>query len=242
MKKLLLLASSPAVSRLLVEVALRIFGISYPVFTIIDPHRGFAHGPGAEGWQVREGWAYIQINSDGLRDREHPIEKREGTIRIAVLGDSYAKALQVPLEGGFWWILGQELASCLVLKDQQVGATNFGVGGYGTAQELLTLRHHVWKYDPDIVILAALTGNDITDNSKALRGNPTVPYFVLDDGALVLDDSFLTPSFKFKPDVKYGKISSLLNGLRIFQLVKMVRQVLSTGGALAGFVSLGRAT
>lgn len=234
MKILLLLGSSVAFSLFLVEIALRIAGISYPVFTIIDPHRGFAMAPGAEGWQEREGRVHIKINRDGLRDQEHPIDKPEGTIRIAVLGDSYAQAFQVPMEDAFWWVLGDKLASCPGLKNRQVEVINFGVGGYGTAQELLTLRQHVWKYDPDIVMLAFLTGNDITDNSSALRNNPTVPYFVLKDGELVLDDSFLTPTFKFKLDVKYGEISRLLNSLRIFQLVKEARRALSTWGEAPG--------
>src|SRR6185503_12935547 len=67
---------------------------------------------------------------------------------------------------------------------------NFGVSGYGTAQELLTLREKVWKYSPDVVMLTITTNNDVTDNSRALKKVDEIPYFVLRDNQLTLDNSF----------------------------------------------------
>jgi len=54
--------------------------------------------PGAEGWWSKEGGAYVRINNGGLRDREHAKAKPTNALRIAVLGDSYAEALQVPID------------------------------------------------------------------------------------------------------------------------------------------------
>ncbi len=231
MKKFLLFSCSILVSLGIVEAMLRVVGISYPVFTTIDPDRGFALAPNAEGWQTAEGRAYIKINNDGLRDDEHSLEKPGDTLRIAVLGDSYAEAQQVPIEHAFWKVFESDLAKCDVLGGRKVEVINFGVGGYGTAQELLTLRRHVWKYDPDIVLLAFLTGNDITDNSMALRKNPTVPYFELKNGKLALDKSFRTSSFDFKLAIGFDQLNRRLNSLRIVQLVQQVRRVLSTWSA-----------
>jgi hypothetical protein len=76
------------------------------------------------------------------------------------------------------------------LSNQNVEVINFGVSGYGTGQELLTLREKVWKYDPDVVLLAFTTGNDLSDNSRVLKGSGDLPYFVFADGKLVLDQSF----------------------------------------------------
>jgi hypothetical protein len=76
---------------------------------------------------------------------------------------------------------------------------NFGVSGYGTAQELITIRERVWQYQPDLVLLAVTTSNDITDNSRALKGTDRVPYFVLRQNQLVLDDSYRrSRSFRFQ--------------------------------------------
>jgi len=90
------------------EVALRLAGYSAPEFYSIDQTRGYALRPGVEGWFQREGKAYIRINSDGLRDREHSITKPQNVIRIAVLGDSYAEAFSVAEEDAFWSVIENE--------------------------------------------------------------------------------------------------------------------------------------
>src|SRR5690349_37900 len=145
----LIALAGAALGIVLVEAALRMWGVSYPVFAASDSSRGHALRPGARGWQTEEGRAYVRINSDGLRDREHTFTKPEHTFRIALLGDSYVEALQVPLEKTFWWLLQDKLRGCAGVHGAPVEVVNFGVGGYGTAQELLTLREHVWKYSPD---------------------------------------------------------------------------------------------
>ncbi len=174
------------------EIALRVVGYSYPEFYRLDQARGYALRPGVEGWYRKEGEAYVRINSDGLRDREHSITKPPDTIRIAVLGDSYPEALAVSQEEAFWSVMERKLQECNVVPGKKVEVLNFGVSGYGTAQELLTLREEVWKYSPDVVMLAITTNNDIADNSRFLKKTDQIPYFVYNDNRLTLDDSFKT--------------------------------------------------
>ncbi|HEY0099458.1 MAG TPA: SGNH/GDSL hydrolase family protein [Pyrinomonadaceae bacterium] len=188
--KFALLLGALSFGLLVAEIALRISGYTYPLFYTTDVVRGYALKPGMSGWYRKEGAAYIRINSDGLRDREHDTAKPADTVRIAVLGDSYAEALQVPLEDAFWVVMEERLRSCPAFAGQRIEVINFGVSGYGTAQELLTLRERVWSYAPDIVLLAMTTNNDITDNLRALKRTEEIPYFVYRDGYLVLDDSF----------------------------------------------------
>jgi hypothetical protein len=155
-----------------------------------------------QSWHQQEGEAYVAINNDGLRDREHPEQKPENTLRIAVLGDSYTAALQVAVDMAFWSILEHRLNACGLFGTKKIEVINFGVGGYGTAQELLTLQHRVWKYSPDIVLLAFFSGNDIRNNSKALHPNKTIsnmsPFFTYQNGNLMLDNSFLNNPFYIK--------------------------------------------
>ncbi|HKP73107.1 MAG TPA: SGNH/GDSL hydrolase family protein [Pyrinomonadaceae bacterium] len=187
------------VGLVIAEVALRVVGYTYPVFYTTDAVRGYALQPDASGWYRKEGEAYVRINGDGLRDREHAKAKPAGTLRIAVLGDSYAEALQVPLEDAFWVVMEEKLQACPAFAGRKVEVVNFGVSGYGTAQELLTLRAKVWDYSPDIVLLAVTTNNDITDNLRALKKTDEIPYFVYREGKLTLDDSFLqTRAFRLR--------------------------------------------
>jgi len=60
-----------------------------------------------------------------------------------VIGDSSAEALQVPVEERFWKITENDLQTCAASTGKKIEVINFGVSGYGTAQELITLRQYV---------------------------------------------------------------------------------------------------
>ncbi|MCU1268061.1 MAG: lipolytic protein family [Acidobacteria bacterium] len=196
--KLLLIAFGLLFGCVLAEIALRVAGYSYPEFYQPDEMRGYALRPNMEGWYRKEGAAYIHINSDGLRDREHAKTKSPDTIRIAVIGDSYPEALPVSIEETFWSVMAGNLATCNAWG-KKIEVINFGVSGYGTAQELITLREHVWQYSPDIVMLAVTTNNDVSDNLRELKKTDQVPYFADRDGKLTLDDSFrVTRNFRWR--------------------------------------------
>src|SRR5262249_20371396 len=136
---------------------------------------------------------YVRINRAGFRDREREIQKAAHTIRIAVLGNSWTEALQVPLGGTFCAVAERELSGCASAAGNAVEILNFGVSGYSSAQELLTLHLIVSKYHPDVVVLAFYTARDVLNNLRAFNNaaNPDQsPYFMYRNGSLVLDDSF----------------------------------------------------
>jgi hypothetical protein len=217
-----LVLAGVSIALLMAELIMRITGVSYPNFYMPDLDRGASLRPGAEGWWRQEGKSYVRINSDGLRDREHSKIKPDSTLRIAVLGDSFTEALQVPMEQTYWAIAEDKLKGCKTFAGRQIEVINFGVGGYGTAQELITLRRRVWDYSPDIVMLAIYTGNDISDNSRSLRMEESVPYFTYRDRSLVLDDSFRYSSRFRMSQSSYGKAWSWIrDSSRVLQVVNM---------------------
>ena len=219
----LLILSSLLVVLVLAEIGLRLAGISYPAFSRFRSDVGDSLLPGAEGWYTKEGRAYIRINSVGLRDTEHPIRKPANAWRIAVLGDSYAEAMQVAMEDSFPAVLEHELGNCPSLQGKEVEVINFGVSGYGTAQELLTLRHRAAQYQPDLVLLAFVTGNDIRNNSKELQKGGR-PYFVFEDGELVLDNGFMQQrSSRFRTSAAGELMYTLLPHSRVMQLLVSAR-------------------
>jgi hypothetical protein len=186
--KALLVLAGIIIALALCEAGLRLLGIEYPDFFDYDPLVGSKLRPGIKGYFLKEGGGYVSINSDGLRDREHPLNPPPNTLRIAVLGDSFAEAMQVNREEAFWAIMEKDLQGCGNLRGRRIEVINFGQSGFGTTQELLALRHRVWKYSPEIVLLAFFTGNDVADNSQALMQWNYVPYFSFQDGELVLND------------------------------------------------------
>jgi hypothetical protein len=186
--RIALLAGGLVVSAVVLEVALRVIGFSYSNYGVPDPVRGWAFRPNVEAVVKGENpkGIPIRINSQGFRDREHTPAKPPGTFRVAVLGDSYGEASQVQESATFWAVMERKLGAC----QKHVEVLSFGIGGYGTAQEFLTMQQQAWKYQPDVVLLAMTTGNDIRDNLRALSQQPVSPYYVYRDGKLVLDDSF----------------------------------------------------
>lgn len=217
-----MLTASLCVALVLGELALRLVDFSFPVFYTYDDTVGVALRPGAEGWNRTEGEAFIKISGDGLRDREHSRKKPPDTIRVAVLGDSMAEALQVPMDATFWSVIERRVKECKVFGARNIEVLNFGVSGYGTAQELLTLRNRVAVYAPDIVVLAFYAGNDVRNNSRELEPLKLRPFFRLENGALVEDDGFLRDPEYLSYKATF-RAREMLFGLRTFQLLRRTR-------------------
>jgi len=182
------------------EIYLRLTWKTPVSFYRSDPYTGSWHIPGASGWWEKPCFrTFVRFNSQGLRDTEHEEARSPGTYRIVVLGDSYAEAMQVKLEESFPKVLERELQKYLG-PTRKVEVINLGVSGFGTDQELLALRHYGIKYQPDLVLLAFLTGNDVRNNYYLLEeranGEPVKkPYFLLDSqGQLVLQQPSNLPA------------------------------------------------
>ncbi len=171
---------------------------------------------------------YVRINSHGFRDRERNYTKAEDTVRIAVLGNSWTEALQVPLDKTYTSVLEQKLNknSCFAGKQSEV--LNFGVAGYSTAQELLTLQQEVWKYHPDIVLVAFYPARDIANNVRELNNavNPEQsPYFVYRGDKLVLDDSFrAVPSLQQEQITLQNVRATLSQHFRVLQAINALQR------------------
>jgi hypothetical protein len=217
----LLLAGAAVVAGLLVcEVLLRVLGISYPVYVWMDPVRGISHIPGMKSSKQFEGHSWIEINRDGWRGPDAALKAFPGTFRIALLGDSYIEAFEVPYEKTVGEVLEARLSA---LRGTPVEVLNFGHGGYGTSQQLLTLQHEVWKYSPDLVLLAVTTGNDISDNSRPLKRIDYVPYYVFRGTDLVLDSSFLQSRGYRRRAVWTKQFLGVIRHSRLAQLFNRVR-------------------
>jgi hypothetical protein len=185
----LLAASSVVLGLAAVESGLRLFAPqplveSYRVtdtrgpLTRRDPELGWTLKPQVVGLEGSEAWEMgLTTNADGFRDGPHAEAKAPGAYRVLVLGDSFVFGSGVPQEA----ILTRRLA-------QRLGAgfeiVNLGVPGYGTDQELLTLRRWGRKFAPDLV-LAGFFWNDVLENASAKVYGMTKPHFTLENGRLV---------------------------------------------------------
>ena len=124
----------------------------------------------------------------------------------------------------FATVLEQELNSRKVFGQQRVEVLSFGVSGFGTAQELLMLRHHVWQFDPDHVLLAFLPGNDIRNNSRELEPQKVRPFFDVVDDRVEPDFSFRSdPAYQYSLTRSFEFKTGIINASRVVQLVRAIR-------------------
>ena len=216
---------------LLCEILLRVLGVSFPVMRWTDPIRGVAHIPNSRSIVRNHRKTFVvEINSDGWRGPEVALAHPSGTFRIALLGDSFIEAFEVAFENTVGEVLERRLSQ---LRGTPVEVLNFGHGGYGTTQELLTLENEVWKYSPNLILLAVTTGNDISDNLRALKQADYVPYHVYQGSQLVLDTSFLrSPGYRSRRRwtrelsgvIRHSRLAQLLNRVRAVRRRDAVRQ------------------
>jgi hypothetical protein len=172
----------------LAELMLRVVGVQSQFVYTPNPYFGWWNTAGHEYVKTTEDQTVdVVINSHGLRDREYPYEKPPGTKRVLVLGDSFAEAVQVPLEATFAKVLETRLNE---RDGQRVEVINSGVAGFGTDNSLLFYKHEGAKYDADVVLLLFYIGNDVRNNWYPLdeqdSGGPRKPVYDLGADGLVL--------------------------------------------------------
>jgi hypothetical protein len=206
------------------ELLLRLVGFAAPSWYRPNPRLGWALRPGAKGWFTEEGRAWVEINPAGQRDVPHALSKPPGTYRVALLGDSYAEAMQVDVEDTFWWLLQARLNQCGFQPGATVEVLNFGVAGYGTAQEYLTLASDAMRYAPDLVMLA-FTNNDVVNNSSTLEVVRDRPFFHLEpQGQVRHDSSFRTmPEFQRLSSGWREAVRAVSDHVRVLQLARTVK-------------------
>jgi lysophospholipase L1-like esterase len=100
-----------------------------------------------------------RVNAAGLRGPEVAEEKPEGTLRVAVLGDSIAFGYWVADEHAFPRQL-ERILSDTRPGGRRVEVLNFGVPGYNLEQSTEVLRARALRFAPDVVVVA-LCLNDL---------------------------------------------------------------------------------
>ena len=228
-------ALAAAAAVLVLELGLRVVGWASPQWYELDRDLGWRLHPHRHGWYLADGVkSPVHISPDAVRDREHTLDKPDGVYRIAVLGDEYTEAMAVPVQKTWWWQLPRELQRCGFQPDKLLEVLNFGVGGYGTAQEYVQLETKAIRYQPDLVLLQ-FSPNDVRDNSRELAVDKDRPFFILDrHGVARIDESFNTaPSFDDRMQTRYRLGEEIADHSRSYQLARQMAELAFIGEAHA---------
>jgi lysophospholipase L1-like esterase len=182
---LFLVLCTIALAIFIFEIYLRLFNPQYVQPLEYSRTRLWQYVPNYESK-----YSPLIINSEGLRDYEHSYERKNGTIRILVLGDSFIEGAQVSLDNTFSKQLERMLNSSLEAKYETINA---GFSMYGNDQELVYLEEEGLMYRPDTLILGFFVGNDVYNNRDS-------NIYLIENDNLVKNLS-LDSSFGFKANM-----------------------------------------
>ncbi len=127
----------------------------------------------------------ITLNSLGMYDTDHQLDKPPGIFRILVLGDSFVHATQVNEDQTSHQVLENYFNEHFDSEASQIEVISGGVVGWGTTQQLAFYREYGRNFDIDLVLLMFYLGNDFENN---LPGSPMTlhkgfncysPYFIM---------------------------------------------------------------
>jgi len=200
-----------------VELSLSLAGLGEEEMFKLDPVLGFKHMSNKKVTWRSEGFATSYFNEDGMREPGLAVAKPAGTYRVALLGDSLAESLQVPIEQSFGYQIEKQLTRDL---KRPVQVLDFGVSGYSTVQEYLQLKKQVLKYKPDLILLC-YNSRDCFENwspPDEVLTNVRPAALHLPGRKLVVDTSpvtqwMKTPRAKFLKQVEFLRQNSRLWGL-----------------------------
>lgn len=190
---LLLGVGSVVFTMLMLELLLRVFAPYYRQITQPDDLLGFSYIPNTNYTLVaREpgcNWGSSgTINSFGFLDNETTLETPPDTFRIMTIGDSFTEAYQFTQEEIWPALLEADLNALATDDGSTIEVINAARSGYGAALAYLYYRERGFEFNPDLVIWMFFY-NDIVDDSREMRPQ-SQPYFFVEDGELVLDNSF----------------------------------------------------
>jgi lysophospholipase L1-like esterase len=136
----------------------------------------------------------FSVNSDGWNSfHSHYEVPRSGKLRVAVVGDSYVAAFEVPprasLAGQLEALLGEETAEVYA----------FGTRGAPLSEYLQIARYVVAEYQPDVVVIV-IVHNDFDESYRVAPGRYTSAFLHLDvDGN---DVEEIPPRLYYEPPLQ----------------------------------------
>lgn len=201
-----------------------------------DPRWGWRFRPGAQGIHSDLDFRVTyRINSKGLRDSEHGYEKSPGCRRILVLGDSFTEGYGVEAEQAYPSRLGEVLRAA----GKNVEVINAGLRGTSTDQHLLYLLDEGLKYQPDLVLLSFVRGDENNTPVAGYMGARVYfkPYFRLAEQGLELAGTPVP-----QPDVSSihnDKLEPLKKMLRPLALYRWLQVQVLAGDWRARLASAG---
>ena len=208
----------------ILELFLILIDYGRPHLSRWDMDGGVRHFESQSGYYVKESKQIITINSQGIRvpndkkNYQYNPKKPNDTFRILIFGDSMAEGLQVNFYERFSHIMEAELNICKYKPKERIEIINFALSGTGQARQFEMQQGFAKKYETDI-ILAVAHSNDPRNNFSKLEPGIFYPYWTIENGNIIIDDSFRSNE-EFLKKLKYSNLRmKIVNYSRVLQLL-----------------------
>lgn len=197
-----LLVGSLALFAVVTEAAFRYVlpASDYPSVAFVD--RVMRYQPNQRGvYRVRDEIAApYRINAQGWNSRHaaYAADKPASVTRVAIVGDSFVEAFQVPYDRS----LAEQLED---MPGARVEAYRFGISGAPFSQYVWMLEHAALAYRPDVVVVN-LVHNDFDESVDPLPGRYTRSFMTLAaDGQRIVGERQPEP---YVPEVSHAMVES----------------------------------
>lgn len=112
-------------------------------------------------WRIHE-----RSDAYGLRERDFPLVKPDGTLRVILLGDSFVMGTAVEEPERLGVVLEKALNERAGAPHGTIECLHFGIHAWNTVAEVAWLRRQLGLVKPDLVI-QVMVKNDMEDNVAA---------------------------------------------------------------------------
>ena len=169
-----------------IDAYLQLAEIQTPMETRIDPKLGPTYIPGKRITRFNEGFFIGSVNKFGYMGPAIPPRRRNGELRILILGDSFVLGHTVLPRQYFGRILEDQLGPA-VGKD--VRAMNFGKADFNLGNMFQYYEDFASTFDHDLALFFVDEG-DLLPSSQVVSN--LYPGVSVRDGRIVIDQDFLS--------------------------------------------------
>ena len=180
--KILLFGLTFGLCCLVLDLFLNWGGIITPIWSYIDAKKGHTMVPDQRVVFFKEGFIMTKTNSAGYLGPAYPIEKEQGKIRVALVGNSYIQGFHLFERWHFAEVLRQQLEEKYPGKYEIM---NFGQARFNLSDQYYYYENFVKDYQPDITLFFCRPVEIVVKFERM------GPYYELKDGELAINRDFL---------------------------------------------------
>ncbi len=164
--------------------------------------------------------AALESNAAGMREREYSLPKKEGEVRVVLLGDSFVYGTNCDQENRCGVFLERYLRERSRTSSGDVSCLHLAISSWDIVAECAYLRRQLSLLHPDLVI-QVLIGNDLEDTATA-RGFGAIANFALpwrENGFTLLGAAILVAGLDFESRRRYQEAET-----HLYRLANSVEQ------------------